>query len=107
MFVFIFDLCLCLSGGLFECNTTSLHLAVAHLVLFVASQILTPDSGRIKSVWRSIASYNLGRAGRLAPVSPSKNSAYTALLIAQKQSVLSFLRILCQLRFSDVALLFE
>jgi hypothetical protein len=71
-------------GALFEQNTTGLHLAAAHLVLFGASHILTPDGGRIKSEWRSIASYNFGRAGRLAPVSPSKISANTALLMAKK-----------------------
>ena len=62
IFDFIFGLCLCPFGGLFGQNNTSQLLAAAHLVLFVTSQILTPDGGRIKSVWRSITSYNFGRA---------------------------------------------
>ena len=72
---------LCAFGGLFEQNTTSLLIAAAHLVLFVAWHSLTPDGWQIESVWRSIT-YNFGRTGRLAPVSPSWNSANTALLIA-------------------------
>jgi hypothetical protein len=84
IFNFIFGLRLYPFGCLFEQNNTSPLPAAAHLVSFVASQILTPDGGRIKSVWRSITSYNFGRAGRLAPVSPTRNSANAALLIAKK-----------------------
>jgi hypothetical protein len=39
IFDFIFGSRLCPFGGLFEQNNTSLHLAAAQLVLFVASQI--------------------------------------------------------------------
>jgi hypothetical protein len=62
-------------------DTTSLHLAAAHLVFFVASQILTPDGGRIKRVWRSIRRRTRQKAGATVAY---QNSANTALLIAQK-----------------------
>ena len=69
-------------GGFFEQKKTKLLLAAAYLVLFFERHILTPGGGQIRSVRRSIMSYNFGASGRLAPVSPSRNSANTALVIA-------------------------
>ena len=82
IFDFVFGFCMCPFGGFFGQNNTRLLLAAAHLVLFFASHFLTPDGGQTKSAWRSITSYNFGPSGRLAPVSPTRNSANTVLVIA-------------------------